>query len=163
MWYQDPGVFQVAPKLVLKEERLSAYKYDEYFLVFLWQNFLYQPFPFYYGNFLGTAFLIRILPLDMTQNIMGSSDLKIISVAMEAVLINDQLQANVFQTACTVLLHRDIFFFSPFFFFFNGCTCDLWKFLCQGLNQICSCHPTPQPWQHPILAVSATYAGSLTH
>ena len=36
-----------------------------------------------------------------------------------------------------------------FFFSFYGCTCDLWTFPSQGLNQSCSCQPQPQ--QHQIL------------
>ena len=30
------------------------------------------------------------------------------------------------------------------FVFFKGHTCSIWKFSGQGLNQSCSCHPTPQ-------------------
>ena len=33
-----------------------------------------------------------------------------------------------------------------------------WKFPGQGLNQSCSCRPTPQP--HQILATSVTYAAA---
>ena len=59
-------------------------------------------------------------------------------------------------------------FSSGFFFFsFDGCTCSIWKILGWGLNQSCSCQPTPQ--QHQIWAKSPNFttarsnAGSLTH
>ena len=58
-------------------------------------------------------------------------------------------------------------------FFFFGCfwvfTWGIWRFLGQGLNQSCSCWPTPQLQQLEILAASVTNmtangnAGSLTH
>ena len=56
-----------------------------------------------------------------------------------------------------------------FFFSFLGCTHGIWKFLGQGLNQSCSCQPTPQPQELGTRATSATYttahgkAGSPTH
>ena len=53
-------------------------------------------------------------------------------------------------------------------FLFYHCTCGMWKFPGQGLNQSCSCQPIPPPQQHGIWTTSATYttahgnAGSLT-
>ena len=50
-----------------------------------------------------------------------------------------------------------LFFFYFFIFYFLGP--HLWhmRFPGLGLNQSCSCRPTPQPWQYRIQAVSATY------
>ena len=53
--------------------------------------------------------------------------------------------------------------------FFNGCTCDIWKFPGQGSNWSCSCRPAPQPQQHWIRAAYVSYTAacgnseSLTH
>ena len=49
------------------------------------------------------------------------------------------------------LVHREFFFFSFLYhFFFQSCTCDIWKFLGWGLTQSYSCQPMPQPWQNWI-------------
>ena len=62
-----------------------------------------------------------------------------------------------------------IFFFFFFPFLFQGCTCSIWKFPDEGLNQSCSYWPTPQPQPHWIEAASVIHAtahgnaGSLTH
>ena len=37
------------------------------------------------------------------------------------------------------------------FLFFKGCTCSAWKFPGWGMNQSCSCQPTPQLQQRWIL------------
>ena len=64
-----------------------------------------------------------------------------------------------------VLDHRE----NGFFFSFYSCIWSIWKFPGQGLNQSCSCRPTPQPQQCRIRVLSETYAtaygkaGSLTH
>ena len=56
-----------------------------------------------------------------------------------------------------------------FFFFFLGLNLWQMKFLGWGSNQSCSSRPIPQPQQHWIRSLSATYttacsdAGSLTH
>ena len=61
------------------------------------------------------------------------------------------------------------FLFFIFFLSLQGRTCCIWKFPGQGLNQSCSCWPTPQPQQCQIRASVVTYttahsnAGSLTH
>ena len=41
----------------------------------------------------------------------------------------------------TKLIHRNLLHLF-FFFFFNGCTCGIWKFLGQKLNPSCSCGNT---------------------
>ena len=46
-----------------------------------------------------------------------------------------------------------LFFFSAF----QGCACDIWEFSGQGSNWSYSCHLKPQPKQHGIQAMSATY------
>ena len=42
---------------------------------------------------------------------------------------------------------------SIFKFFFYGCTCCIWKFPAQRLNQSCSCWPIPQ-WQQSRIRVA---------
>ena len=53
-------------------------------------------------------------------------------------------------------------FFLSFFFSVSlyGCTCNIWKFLGQGLNQRCSFWAMPQSQQHQIWATSETYAAA---
>ena len=65
---------------------------------------------------------------------------------------------------------EDIYITSAtFFFFFQGCTCNKWRFPGQGSNQSCCCRPMPEPQQHQIRVASVTYTtahgnvGSLTH
>ena len=54
-----------------------------------------------------------------------------------------------------------------FFFFFNGCTCSLWKFPGWGWKWTCKCRPLAQQCQvRAALVTSATAcgnAGFLTH
>ena len=47
----------------------------------------------------------------------------------------------------------------PALFFFNSCTCSVWKFPGWGSdpNWSCSCRPIPQPQQCQIWATSAIY------
>ena len=47
-------------------------------------------------------------------------------------------------------------------FAFQGRICDIWKFTGQGMNQSCSCQPTPQPQQHKI-QVCYLHGGSQKH
>ena len=79
---------------------------------------------------------------------------------------------SVFNYIITILAIELYKFFIPFFFFFwsfQGCTLNVWRFPSWGSNWSRSCRPSPQPQQHGIRAASETYttthgnAGSLTY
>ena len=76
---------------------------------------------------------------------------------------HNQLEDSLF-TSDSCLAFIFIFILS-----FQGSTCSIQRFPGKGLNQSCSCQPTPPPQQHQMRAVSLTYttahgkAGALTH
>ena len=76
-----------------------------------------------------------------------------------------QLWFTIFKhnTALTVIVKYWLYYvvtYILFIYFFDSCTCSVWKFLGQGLNQSCSGRPPPQPQQCEIQAVSVIYSAS---
>ena len=55
-------------KAALQERRPPTHEYDKYFLPFPNSMFLEKLFPYYYGNLLGTDFLISECVSDLTHN-----------------------------------------------------------------------------------------------
>ena len=70
--------------------------------------------------------------------------------------LNSSLTTSTFASSLSSF-HFFSFSFLLFYLSFQGCTRDTWRFPGQGLNQICSRPPMPQPQQCQIRAVSATY------